>query len=181
VVLGPRSQFVVLGPHCHSYNLAGVLIHCSCYWALVAIGGWWYWVLVTIRATWQGSSFTVCATGPSLLLGVGGTGSLSPFIGGGAGICGWCCWVLVALFVGGGGAPHWVLCAMVHGSSSWSLSSLEGEGHGLLFVCGCSSLFMGAHGLKVVDGRGIHWLGDVALPSFLLWWLWATDVHDGDY
>jgi len=62
--------------------------------------------------------------------------------------------------MGGGGAPRWVSCAMVCGSSSsWSSSSLEGEGHGLLFVCGCSLLFMGACGLKVVDGRGICWLG----------------------
>jgi len=70
----------------------------------------------------------------------------------------------------------------ISGSSSlWSSSSLEGEGCGSLFVCRRSSLFMGAHGLKVVDGHGIHWLGYVALPSFLLWWLWAMDVHDGDY
>jgi len=178
VVLGPRSPFVVLGPHRCSCNLAGVLVHHSCYWALVTVGGWWYWVLVAVHATWHGSSFTVHATGPLSLLGVGGTGSSLPFISGGAGICGWCCWALVALFMGGGGAPCRVSCAMVHGSSSLSL---EGEGHGLLFVCRCSLLFMGAHGLEVVDGHGVRWLGDVALPSFLLWWLWAMDVCDGDY
>jgi len=109
--MGPRSPFVVLCPHCCSCNLAWVLVHHLCYWALVAIGG-----------------------------------------------C--CCWALVALFMGGGGAPHWVLCAMVRGSSSsWSLSSLGGEGRESLFVCRCSSLFMGACGLKVVDGHGIRWLG----------------------
>jgi len=87
-----------------------------------------------------------------------------PFVGGG--------WALVALFMGGGGVPCWFLCAMVHGcSSSWSSSSFDGEGS----CCLCLRVLIILHGclwvvvtvcalFEVVDGSGVHLLGDVALP-----------------
>ena len=52
----------------------------------------------------------------------------------------------------------------------------------LVVVHGCPWAVIAICALfEVVDGGGIHLLGDIALPSFLLWWLWVTDVCDGNY
>ena len=160
VVLGPRSPFVVLGPRCHSCNLAGVLVHHSCCWALVAIGGWWYWVLITICATWHGSLFAVHGAGSSLPFVQPGMGPRSPFM------------VL-------GPRRHscnlaWVLVRRLW---CWVLVTVHATWHGSSFTVRATgpSLPLGV----VVAGRSLRYLWVVVVPliGFCVPWCVGPPRH----
>jgi len=93
----------------------------------------------------------------------GGAGSLSPFVGDSAGPLCMVVWGLVRrLLVRVMGC---CLCL-------WALITVHGCPWAVITVCALS---------EVVDGGGAHLLGDVALLSFLLWWLWVMDVCDSNY